>query len=96
MAGLGLMAAFEQVNGTLVATTGRRDETASSTSAPPTRAATGSISPPMRGYKLDRGARRGATSVATPTGRGVARTIGKVTLTGAVYHVNVKNTAGQP
>jgi predicted porin len=92
-AGFGVMAAWEQVNGSTVATTGRRDETTAfhlgaDYKAGPWRATAG-----MRGYKLESG-RAATTDVRADTyWGGLTHAAGPVTLTGAVYHVNVKNVA---
>jgi predicted porin len=92
-AGLGLMAAFEQVNGTLVATTGRRDENRVFHIGASYQSGDWRYIAAMRGYKLEQG-RAGVADLRGDTyWAGVTRTLGKVTLTGAAYHVNVKNTA---
>jgi len=92
-AGLGLMAAFEQVNGTLVATTGRRDETRAFHLGANYQSGDWRYIAAMRGYKLEQG-RNGVADLRGDTyWAGVTRTLGKVALTGAAYHVNVKNTA---
>ena len=91
--GLGLMATFEQVNGNLVATTGRRDENRVFHVGATYKTDDWQYFAVMRGYKLEQG-RNGVADVRGDTyWGGVVHTIGKVTLTGAVYHVNVKNTA---
>jgi predicted porin len=92
-AGLGLMAAFEQVNGSTVATTGRRDENRVFHVAANYKTGTWSYFAAMRGYKLEAGRAATADVRADTYWGGIVNTIGKVTLTGAVYHVNVKNVA---
>jgi len=92
-AGLGLMAAFEQVNGTLVATTGRRDENRVFHIGASYQSGDWRYIAAMRGYELEQG-RAGVADLRGDTyWAGVTRTLGKVTLTGAAYHLNVKNTA---
>ena len=92
-AGLGLMATFEQVNGTLVATTGRRDENRVFHVGANYKSGDWQYFAVMRGYKLEQG-RAGVADLRGDTyWGGVVHTMGKVTLTGAAYHVNVKNTA---
>jgi predicted porin len=91
--GFGVMAAYEQVNGNTVATTGNRDETTAlhlgaDFKTGPWRATAG-----MRRYKLESG------KAATPDVRGdtywggLTYNVQAWTLTGAVYHVNTKNVA---
>jgi predicted porin len=90
--GLGVMASYEQVNGNaIVATTGRRDETSAFHAAADYKTGAWRYTAGMRGYKLESG------KAATPDVRadtywgGISHVNGPVTLTGAVYHVNVKN-----
>ena len=88
--GVGVMAAYEQVNGNTVVATGNRDKTTAyhlgaDYKTGPWRAVAG-----MRGYKLQAG------KAATPDVRGDTYWAGLTynpnawTLTGAVYHVNTK------
>jgi predicted porin len=93
-AGFGVMAAWEQVNGNTVAVTSRRDETTAFHVAADYKAGDWRATAGMRGYKLEAG------KAATPDVRGDTYWAGlsyviqpAVTLTGAVYHVNVKNVA---
>jgi predicted porin len=90
-AGLGLMAAFEQVNGTTVAATGRRDEARVFHVAANYKTGTWGYFAAMRGYKLEAGRANVADVRADTYWAGIVDTIGAVSLTGAVYHVNVKN-----
>jgi len=90
---LSLMASYEQINGNTVAATGNRDETSAFHLGAAYQAGSWRIQSGMRGYKLESG------KAATPDVRGdtywlgVTDVIGKVTLTGAVYHVNTRNLA---
>jgi predicted porin len=88
---VGVMAAYEQVNGDTVAATGERNRTtalhlAADYKTGPWRATTG-----LRSYKL----RSGSADVAELRGDtywgGVTYLIDNITLTGAVYHINTKN-----
>jgi predicted porin len=91
--GLGVMAAFEQVNGTTVAATGNRDENRVFHLGATYKAGDFQYFAAMRGYKLEAGRAATADVRADTYWGGIVDTIGKVTLTGAVYHVNVKNVA---
>ena len=87
---LGLMAAWEQINGNTLAATSRRDRTtafhlAADYKTGPWRASAG-----MRGYKLQPGGPAADLRGDTYWG-GVSRVVDKLTLTGAVYHVDVKD-----
>jgi predicted porin len=92
-ADLGLMAAFEQVNGSTVAATGNRDEARVFHLGATYKAGNLQYFAAMRGYKQEQGRANAADVRADTYWLGVVDTIGKVTLTGAVYHVNVKNVA---
>lgn len=89
--GLGVMASYESVNGNTVAATGNRDQTTAYHLAADYKTSDWRFSVGMRDYKLVAG------KAATPDVRadtywaGVSRYIGPWTMTGAVYHVNVKN-----
>ncbi|ALK98409.1 porin [Massilia sp. WF1] len=93
--GLGVMATYEQINGNNVAATGRHDETrayhlgADYTSGPWKYTAA------MRGYKLESGKAATADLRADTYWAGVNRVIGKLTLTGAVYHINTLNVPAE-
>ncbi|MFL6674851.1 MAG: porin [Massilia sp.] len=90
---LGVMAAYEQINGNTVAATGNRDETRAFHLGADYKTSDWRYSLGMRGYKLESG------KAATPDVRadtywgGITRYIDSVTLTAAVYHINVKNVA---
>jgi predicted porin len=88
---LGLMAAYEQINGGAVAATGRRDRTTALHLAADYKSGSWRYTAGMRQYKL----RAGRAAVADLRGDtywgGITRRIDKVTLTGAVYHINTKN-----
>ena len=91
--GFGVMGAWEQINGNTVAATGNRDQTSAfhvgaDYKTGPWRATAGA-----RAYKLE------SNRPTTPDVRGdtywggLSYVVDNVTLTGAVYHVNVKNVA---
>jgi predicted porin len=92
--GFGAMAAYEQINGNTLPVTFNRDETKAFHAAADYKADAWRLTAGMRGYKLVAG------KAATPDVRGDTYWVGAsyyikpaVTLTGAVYHVNVKNIA---
>jgi predicted porin len=92
--GLGLMAAIEQTNGNTVPATGQRDEAAAYHLGADFKTGDWRATVGLRGYKLESG------KAATPDVRADTYWAGlsyviqpAVTLTGAVYHVNVKNVA---
>jgi predicted porin len=93
-AGLGLMAAYEQINGNTLPVTFNRDETRAFHVGADYKTGDWRLTAAMRSYKLESG------KAATPDVRadtywaGVSYLIKPaVTLTGAVYHVNVKDVA---
>lgn len=91
--GFGLMGAYEQINGNTVAVTGNRDQTSAfhfgaDYKAGPWRATAGT-----RLYKLESNRPATADVRGDTYWGGVSYVINKVTLTGAVYHVNVRNVA---
>lgn len=88
--GLGLMASYEQINGTQVAGVPARDETTAYHLAADYRSGKWRYTAGMRGYRLDAG-RADADLRADTYWGGVTRTIDAVTLTGAVYHVDTKD-----
>jgi predicted porin len=93
-AGLGIMASYEQVNGTTVAATGRRDENTVYHVATDYREGQWRLSAGMRGYKLVAGKAATADVRADTTWAGVSfLPRPDITLTGAIYHVDVKNVA---
>lgn len=92
-AGFGVMGAWEQVNGNTVAATGNRDQTSAfhvgaDYKAGPWRATAGA-----RAYKLESNRRTTADVRGDTYWGGLSYGFDNVTLTGAVYHVNVKNVA---
>jgi predicted porin len=93
-AGLGLMATYEQVNGNTLPATGNRDKTTAYHLAGDYKTGDWRLTAGMRGFKMV------AAKAATPDVRadtywgGVSYLIQPaMTLTGAVYYVNVKNVA---
>ncbi|PYD87226.1 porin [Pseudomonas syringae pv. pisi] len=88
--GLGLMAAYEQINGNAVAGVPARDETTAYHLAADYQTGKWRYTAGMRGFELDAG-RAGADLRADTYWGGISRTIDNVTLTGAVYHVNTKD-----
>jgi predicted porin len=91
--GFGVMGAYEQVNGNTVAATGNRDQTSAVHVGADYKSGQWRASAGGRLYKLE------SNRAATPDVRadtywgGLSYVIDNVTLTGAVYHVNVKNVA---
>jgi predicted porin len=93
-AGLGVMAAYEQINGNPVAVTFRRDETSAFHVAADYKTGDWRLTAGMRGYKLEAGRANTADVRGDTYWGGVSYFIKPaITLTGAVYHVNVKNVA---
>jgi predicted porin len=93
-AGLGVMGAYEQINGNTVPAAGSRDKTTAYHLAADYKTGDWRATAGMRGYKLD------AASAAIADVRGDTYWAGlsyliqpALTLTGAVYYVNVKNVA---
>jgi predicted porin len=88
--GLGLMAAYEQINGNTVVATGNRDQTTAYHLGADYRSGAWRYVAGMRGYKLESG------KAATPDLRGdtywggITYAVNAWTLTGAVYHINTK------
>ncbi len=92
--GFSAMAAYEQVNGNLVATTGRRDETTALHAAADYRTGAWRFTAGLRDYELAAGRAAVADVKATTYWSGVSYVIKPaITLTGAVYYVDVKNVA---
>jgi predicted porin len=89
--GLGLMASYEQINGNTLVATGQRDQTTAFHLGADYRTGPWRYTLGMRGYKLESG------KAATPDLRGdtywggITWASGRVTLTGAVYHINTRN-----
>ena len=92
--GLGVMAAYEQVNGNTLPVTFNRDETTAFHVAADYKTGDLRFTAGMRGYKLVAGKAATADVRADTYWGGVSYLVQPaVTLTGAVYHVNVKNVA---
>jgi predicted porin len=92
--GLGLMAAYEQVNGNTVAATGNRDETTAIHLAGDYKNGAWRLTAGMRDYKLVAGKAATADLRADTYWGGVSYLVTPaITLTGAVYYVDVKNVA---
>ena len=92
--GLSFMGAYEQVNGNLLAATGRRDETTALHAAADYKSGAWRLSAGLRDYKLVAAKAATADVKATTYWGGVSYLVQPaVTLTGAVYYVDVKNVA---
>jgi predicted porin len=93
-ANLGLVATYEQVNGNTLPVTFSRDETTAYHLGASFKTGDLSFQAAMRGYKLEAGKAATADVRADTYWAGVSYKVQPaVTLTGAVYHVNVKNVA---
>jgi predicted porin len=93
-AGLGLMTSYEQINGNTVAATGNRDQTTAIHVAADYKTGPWRLTAGMRDYKLVAGKAATADVRADTYWGGVSYLIAPaITLTGAVYKVNVKNVA---
>ena len=92
--GLGVMAAYEQINGNTLPVTFNRDETTAFHLAGDYKTGDLRFTAGMRGYKLVAGKAATADVRADTYWGGVSYLVKPaITLTGAVYHVNVKNVA---
>jgi predicted porin len=92
--GLGVMATWEQINGNTVVTTGNRDKTTAYHLAADYREGGWRFTAGMRDYKLVAGKAATADVKADTYWGGVSYLVAPaVTLTGAVYYVDVKNVA---
>jgi len=92
--GLALMAAFEQINGNTLAITGNRDKTTAIHVAADYKNGPWRLTAGMRDYKLDPAQAATVDVRASTYWGGVSYLIAPaVTVTGAVYAVNVKNVA---
>ncbi|CAN7186380.1 porin [Pseudoduganella sp. LjRoot289] len=92
--GLGLMATWERINGNTVVATGRRDENTVYHVGAFYETGPVKFFGVMRDYKLESGKAATADVKATTWWAGVAyKPVENTTLTGAVYHINVKNLA---
>jgi predicted porin len=93
-AGLGVMAAYEQVNGNTLPVTFKRDESSAYHLAADYKAGDLRFTAGMRGYKLVAGKAATADVRGDTYWGGVSYMVQPaITLTGAVYHVDVKNVA---
>ena len=93
--GLGVMAAYEQINGNTLPLTFKRDETTAFHVAGDYKTGDLRFTAGMRGYKLVAGKAATADVRADTYWGGVSYLVKPaITLTGAVYHVNVKNVVG--
>ena len=91
-AGLGVMATYEQINGNTVVATGNRDKTTAYHLATDYRTGDWRVGAGMRGYQLVSGKAATADVKADTFWGGVSYMIQPaVTLTGAIYYVDVKN-----
>jgi predicted porin len=91
--GVGVMAAYERVNGNTLPATGSRDETNAFHLGADYKTNSWRYTAGMRGYKLESGKAATADVRADTYWGGITHYIDAITLTGAVYHVNVKNLA---
>jgi predicted porin len=91
--GFGVMASYERINANTLPATGNRDETSAFHLAADYKTQSWRYTAAMRGYKQVSG------KAATPDVRadtywgGISYYVNNITLTGAIYHVNVKNVA---
>jgi predicted porin len=93
-AGLGVMAAYEQVNGNPLPLTFKRDESSAYHLAADYKTGDLRFTAGMRGYQLVAGKAASADVRADTYWGGVSYMVQPaITLTGAVYHVDVKNVA---
>jgi predicted porin len=92
--GLGVMVSYERVNGNaVVATTGQRDETTAIHLAADYKAGAWRYTVGLRDYKMEAGKAATPEVHADTSWAGISHVSGPVTLTGAVYHVNILNVA---
>jgi predicted porin len=92
--GLGVMATWEQINGNTVVVTGNRDKTTAYHLAADYREGAWRFTAGLRDYKLVAGKAATADVKADTYWGGVSYLVAPaVTLTGAVYYVDVKNVA---
>jgi len=89
--GFGVMAAYEQVNGNNLPATGNRDRTTAYHLGADYKTGQWRIMTGMRGYKLESGKAATADLRGDTYWAGVTYVVDKVTLTGAVYHINTKD-----
>lgn len=92
--GLGVMLAFEQINGNTVVATGNRDKTTAFHAAGDYKMNDWRFQAGMRGYKLRAGRANAAELQGDTYWGGITYAMKPaITLTAAVYHINTKNTA---
>jgi predicted porin len=91
--GMAVMASFERINGNTVVTTGNRDEISAIHLGADYKTANWRYTLGMRDYKLVSGKAATADVRADTYWAGISYYVRNITLTGAVYHVNVKNVA---
>ena len=89
--GIGLMAAHEQVNGNRVAATGQRNKTTASHLAASYETGPWRYQAGLRSYKLAAGAAAAPDLRGDTFWGGVTWAADKLTLTGAVYHIDTKH-----
>lgn len=89
--GVGLMTAFEQVNGSTLAPAGGRDRTTAWHLAADYKNGGWRYTAGMRVYKLEPGSPASADLRGNTYWGGITREAGPVTLTGAVYHIDTRN-----
>jgi predicted porin len=90
---LNTMLAYEQINGINVVATGRHDETTALHVAADWRDGPWRASAGLRSFKLEAGKAATADIRADTVWTGVSYNPAPYTITGAIYHVNVKNVA---
>lgn len=89
--GFGLMSTYEQINGNTVAASGRRDRTRAYHAGVTYDSGRWRATLVMRGYRLESGKPATADLSADTYWAGLTYLAGKVTLTGAVYHIDTKD-----
>jgi predicted porin len=89
--GLGFMAAYEQINGNILPATGNRDKTTAFHLGADYKTGQWRYVAGMRGYKLEAGKAATADVRGDTYWGGITYVVDKVTLTGAVYHINTRN-----
>jgi predicted porin len=91
--GIGLMAAYEQINGNILPATGNRDKTTAYHLGADYKAGSWRYTAGMRGYKLQAGKAANPDLRGDTYWGGITCNVQAWTLTGAVYHINTKNLA---
>jgi predicted porin len=90
---LNTMLSYERINGNNVAATGRHDETSALHAATDYRDGKWRLSAGLRSYELASGRAATADVKGDTYWAGISYNPAPYTITGAVYHVNVKNLA---